>query len=109
MKILLDECVPWPMHKLFASHSCTSVQAEGWSGIRNSELLKRAADDFDLLITADQNILYQQNLSASSIAILELSTNDLRRILAAAATIQKAVEESLPGQFIRLEVPIVAS
>jgi hypothetical protein len=60
---------------------------------------------FDLLITADQNILYQQNLSASSVAILELSTNDLRRILAAAATIQKAVEEILPGQFIRLEIP----
>jgi predicted nuclease of predicted toxin-antitoxin system len=62
MKILLDECVPWPMHRILAGHSCTSVQAEGWSGIRNSELLKRAEVDFDLLITADQNILYQQNL-----------------------------------------------
>ena len=73
MKILLDGCVPWPMHKLFASHSCTSVQAEGWSGIRNSELLKRVEGDFDLLITADQNIIYQQNLSAGTISILELS------------------------------------
>jgi len=107
MKILLDECVPWPMHKLFASHSCTSVQAEGWSGIRNSELLKRAEADFDLLITADQNILYQQNLSTSTVSILELSSNDLRRIMAADAFIQKAVEEILPGQFVRLEVPVL--
>ncbi|HEV8368329.1 MAG TPA: DUF5615 family PIN-like protein [Pyrinomonadaceae bacterium] len=53
MKILFDECVPWSMHRFLASHSCTSVEAEGWSGIRNSDLLKRAEADFDLLITAD--------------------------------------------------------
>ena len=104
MKILLDECVPWPMRSLFADHSCTSVQANGWSGIRNSELLKRAEADFDLLITADQNILYQQNLSGHTISILELSTNDLRRILAAAKSIQQAVEGIRPGQFVRLDL-----
>jgi len=65
MKVLFDECVPWPMYRLLASHACTSVQAQGWSGIRNSELLKKAENDFDLLITADQNILYQQNLAGS--------------------------------------------
>ena len=107
MKVLFDECVPWPMHRLLASHSCITVQAQGWSGIRNSELLKRAQDDFDLLITADQNILYQQNLAGATISILELSTNDLRRIMAAAVTIQNAVEEILPGQFVRLEIPSV--
>jgi predicted nuclease of predicted toxin-antitoxin system len=104
MKILLDECVPWPMRTLFANHSCTSVQAEGWSGIRNSELLKRAEGSFDLLITADQNIAFQQNLSSNTLAILELSTNDLRRIQAAAEAIQRAVEEINPGEFVRLHV-----
>jgi hypothetical protein len=80
------------------------VQAEGLSGIRNSELLKRAEAGFDLLITADQNIAYQQNLASSTIAILELSTNDLRRIQCAAEVIQKAVDEIGPGQFVRLSV-----
>ena len=83
MRILLDECVPWPMRTLLAGHSCTSVQTEGWSGLRNSELLKKAENNFDLIITADQNLPYQQNLSSSTIAILELSTNDLRRIQSA--------------------------
>ena len=92
------------MRRLLANHSCTSVQAEGWSGIRNSELLKRAEATFDLLITADQNIVYQQNLSGSTISILELSTNDLRRILAAAALIQQAVEKIQPGQFVTLDI-----
>lgn len=83
MNILLDECVPWPMHQLFIGHSCTSVQAEGWSGIRNRDLLQRAEGRFDLFVTSDQNTRYQQNLAGHNIAILELSTNDLRRIEAA--------------------------
>jgi hypothetical protein len=104
MKILLDECVPWPMRALLANHTCSSVQAEGWRGVRNSELLKRAEATFDLLITADQNIRFQQNLSSSTIAILELSTNDLRLIQSAADAIQKAVEGISAGQFVRLNV-----
>ena len=69
-----------------------------------AKLLKKADNDFDLLITADQNILYQQNLAGSTISILELSTNDLRRIVAAAPLIQRAVEEIRPGQFVRLDI-----
>ena len=92
------------MRTLLANHRCTSVQAEGWSGIRNSELLKRAEAQFDLLITADQNMRFQQNLSSSAIAILELSTNDLRLIQSAEEAIQKAIEEISSGQFVRLDV-----
>ena len=77
------------MHRLLPQHSITSVQAQGWSGIRNSDLLRRAESDFDLFITSDQNIRYQQNLTGQRIAILELSTNDLRRIRAAAALIEE--------------------
>ena len=48
MRILLDECVPWPMHKFLDGHSCSSVQDQGWSGIKNGELLQRAEGEFDL-------------------------------------------------------------
>jgi hypothetical protein len=107
MKILLDECVPWPMHRLLTSHSCTSVQAQGWSGIRNGDLLQRAESEFDLFITSDQNIRYQQNLAGRRIAILELSTNDLRRIQAARSLIDEAVENTQPNEFTHLTVPRV--
>jgi len=90
---------------MLANHSCTSVQAEGWSGIRNSELLSRAESKFDLLITADQNIQYQQNLTSSTIAILELSTNDLRRNQAAVQMIQQAIDDIRSGQYAKLKVP----
>jgi len=104
MRILLDECVPWPMHRLLPQHSVTSVQAQGWSGVRNSELLRRAKAQFDLFITSDQNIRYQQNLAGQGIAILELSTNDLRRIRAAAKLIEEAVSKIQPADLKRLEI-----
>jgi len=105
MKILLDECVPWPMHRLLSNHRCTSVQAQGWSGIRNGDLLQRAETEFDLFITSDQNIRYQQNLAGRRIAILELSSNDLRRIEAASALIEGAVGKMQPNEFKHLTVP----
>ena len=105
MKVLLDECVPWPMHKLLAGHDCTTAQIRGWGGIKNGDLLRQAEDEFELFVTSDQNMRYQQNLAGRQIAILELSTNDLRRILAAAALIQVAVAAIKPGDFQHLEIP----
>ena len=105
MKILLDECVPWPMHKLLAGHDCTTAPKRGWGGVKNGDLLGLAEGRFDLFITADQNIRYQQNIAGRSIPILELSTNDLRRIEAAAKVIQSAVAEIQPKQFRQLEIP----
>src|ERR1041385_8122578 len=99
MRILLDEWVPWTMHKLLAGHECTSAQKCGWGGVKNGELLRLAENKFGLFITADQNIRYQQNLAGFHIAILELSTNDLRRIQAAAAVIRSTIDALQPGQF----------
>ena len=105
MRILFDECVPWPMHRLLTGHSCTSVPTQGWSGIKNGELLQRAEGEFDLFITSDQNIRYQQNLAGKLIAILELSTNDLRRIQASRTLIVEAIEKIKPAEFQHLDIP----
>ena len=105
MRILLDECVPWPMHKLLAGHECTTAQKRGWGGIKNGDLLGLAEREFDLFITSDQNIRYQQHLAGRAISILELSTNDLRRICAFAAQIQAAVGSTKKGELRRLDVP----
>ena len=100
MKILLDECVPWPLHKFL------TVQQSGWGGIKNGDLMRLAEKEFDLFITSDQNIRYQQNLAGRQIAILELSTNDYRRIQSAAALIQSIVATMQPREFRRLEIPL---
>lgn len=105
MRVLLDECVPWPMHNLMVGHVCTTVQKRGWAGIQNGELLRRAEGEFDLFITSDQNIAYQQKLSGRRIAIIQLSTNKLRRILAADILIGSTVARIQPGEFVSLAIP----
>jgi hypothetical protein len=92
------------MHELFSGHQCVTAQTRGWGGIKNGELLQKAEGEFDLFVTADQNIRYQQSLTGRRIPILELSTNDLRRILAASAQIQDAVATIQPGEFRRLDI-----
>ena len=105
MNILLDECVPWPIHKLLTGHTCTTAQRRGWGGIKNGELLRLAEGEFDPFITSDQGIRYQQNLAGRRIAIIELSTNKLRRITAGAEPIRSAIAAMRPAEFRRLELP----
>lgn len=105
MRILLDECVPWPMHKLLVGHLCTTAQREGWGGLKNGDLIQMAQAEFDLFITSDQNIRYQQNLRSRHIAVLEVSTNDLRRIQRAGALLCQTVLTMSPGEFRHFIVP----
>jgi len=105
MKVLLDECVPWPVHKLLVEHVCKTAQQCGWGGTKNGDLLRLAEKNFDVFITSDQNIRYQQNLANRQIAILELSTNDLRRIQSASELVKAAISSLQPREFRRLEIP----
>jgi len=59
------------MHQILAGHNCTTAQREGWGGKKNGELLRLAETRFELFITSDQNIRYQQNLAGFRIAILD--------------------------------------
>ena len=105
MRILLDEFMPEPMKQALGKHESQTVRDCGWGGIRNGELLDRAEGDFDLFITADQNLQYQQNLSGRRVAILEVSTNNLRRILAAEASLLSAIDQVAAGKFHQLRIP----
>jgi hypothetical protein len=93
------------MRHLFAGHVCKTAQHMGWTGKKNGELLRLAEAAFDVFVTSDQNIRYQQNLSGRRIAIVELSTNKLRRIRAAADLIQGAIQNIRPGDFIQVKIP----
>jgi len=105
MRILLDECVPWPMRRMLAGHECTTAQRRGWGGVKNGDLIRLAEGEFDLFITSDQNLRYQQNLAGRGLPILVLSTNDLRRILAGSNAIQATVVGMQLAQFVELEIP----
>ena len=72
MRILLDESVPRRLGAFLLGHETATVSRLGWTGIKNGRLLALAADKFDVLLTADQNIEYQQNLSTLPMAVLVL-------------------------------------
>jgi hypothetical protein len=82
MRIIFDENIPWPMVEWLAGHEVTTVQKQGWSGIANGDLIQRIDGHFDLFITSDKNLRYQQNLRERKIAILELPTNRLPKLVA---------------------------
>ena len=77
MKILLDESVPRLLKLRLPQLNISTVQEMGWTGVQNGELLRRAEELFDILITADQNLRYQQNLSGHKLAILVLPSNQV--------------------------------
>lgn len=100
MKILLDESVPVQVRNGLAGHDLRTVVEIGWRGRTNGELLASAeAEGFDLLITADKNLRYQQNLSGRVIAILELWTNHRPTLEQNFSRIRAAAEAVQPGEF----------
>lgn len=72
MRILLDESLPRPLARLLPGHEVRTVAQMGWSGTRNGPLLALAAADFDVLLTADQNLEHQQDLRTLPIAVVIL-------------------------------------
>lgn len=104
MKVLLDECVPWPMHKILTGHTCSTVQSQGWGGIKNGDLLQLAEGKFVLSLPLT-NIRFQQNITGRRLAILELSANDINRIQSARELIEETIETIGPDEFRRLILP----
>jgi hypothetical protein len=72
MKLLLDECTPKRLKVDFPGHEVFTVEQAGLKGLKNGELIIVASSRFDVLITVDQNLPFQQNIAIDSIAILIL-------------------------------------
>ena len=80
MRILFDECVPKRLYKLLPGHDIKTVQEAGWTGVKNGELLKKASESFEVLISVDRNLAFQQNLRNLAIPVLVMhsATNRLK-------------------------------
>jgi len=83
VKILLDECVNQRFRRDLVGHDVVTVQESGWAGKKNGELLALAAKTYQVFITVDRNLYFQQNLSAFSIAVLVLAAHKQARRLKA--------------------------
>jgi predicted nuclease of predicted toxin-antitoxin system len=78
MRVLLDECVPRPLRSELTDHGVRTVAEMGWSGIKNGELLKKAAAEFDCFLTVDRNLQFQQAVDRLPLAVIVIRANDNR-------------------------------
>ncbi|MEO8649614.1 MAG: hypothetical protein ABI539_10655 [Acidobacteriota bacterium] len=102
MKTIIDECVPSIVKHGLPERGIVSVQDIGWSGIKNGQLLKLVAADFDVFITSDKNLRHQQNLSALDLAIILLPSNQVPVVRDVLPQIDAAVSSIKPQTFIEL-------
>ena len=105
MRILLDECIPKKLKNSLATHEWRGVHDEGWTGKQNCELLTLAErSGFQVFITIDRGIEYQQNLKPRSIAVLLIRTksNRLVDLLPQVPEILKVLGSLQPGQLTKV-------
>lgn len=102
MKILFDQGTPAPLRDALPGHEVATAQEMAWSDLGNGELLRAAEAKFDLLITTDQNLRFQQNLAGKRLAILVLSTTSWPRIRREAAKVVAAVAAIAPGEVVEV-------
>ena len=105
MRILLDEQLPRQLARAIAGHEVSTVQRQGWSGLKNGELLRRAAAQrFDAFVTADQNLAFQQNLAGSPLRVVVLlaPTNVLDDLLPLIPELHGALEAAQAGEIVRV-------
>jgi len=104
VKILLDECTPHVLKKLLTGFEIKTVQDQDWSGITNGALLRLAEEHFDVFITSDQNLKYQQNLAGRQLAIIQLPTNQVPLVIKLAPKVQAALEKIQTGEFVKIRI-----
>jgi len=104
MRLLLDECLPKPLRRHLAGHEVTTVPEAGFAGVKNGALLRRMSGQFDVFVTVDANLKYQQNLSALKVGVVVLRahSNDLSDLLPLVPRVLVALETIQPGVVIEI-------
>jgi len=104
VRILFDECLPRPLARQIAGHSVKTVQEEGWAGKSNGTLLSLMLDRFDIFITVDRNLVFNEDVSGLKVGVLVLHarSNRLEDLEPMVPKILATLEEMRSGQIVHL-------
>ena len=106
MRVLFDQGTPVPLRQELADHSVSTAYELGWATLKNGDLLLYAeAQGFEVLVTTDTNLRYQQNLAARRIAVVVLSTTSWPRIRLVVERVAIAVNSASVGSYAEVSVP----
>jgi predicted nuclease of predicted toxin-antitoxin system len=105
VRILLDKQLPRDLARHLSGHFVRTVQQQGWNGLGNGALLIRAAAaNFEIFVTADQNLQFQQNLAGLPLAVIVLNARStaIAHLMLLVPTLQQAIGEVRPGEVRRV-------
>jgi hypothetical protein len=106
MLILFDHVTPRGIARFLPGHTITRARQRGWDKLSNGDLLAEAERaGFDVFLTADKNIQYQQNLEGRKIAVVVLSTPQWPMVRLHVAEIAAAVNAATPGSYVEVQIP----
>jgi len=105
MRVLLDECVPRTLREQLPGHEVKTVAESGWTGVKNGELLRLAAQRFDVLLTVDRNLEYQQNFVGAALAVIVIHapSNDVATLRPLMIEVLKAMPTAPRGKVTNIE------
>ena len=104
MRILLDESLPRNLKLELPGHDAQTVQKRGWSGLKNGELLREASREFQVFLTGDRNLEFQQNLTTLPIAVIVMVAvnNRIETLRSLVPDVLKALRTIQLGQLVRI-------
>jgi len=107
VRILLDHCVDWRLGRSLPGHDVKSTRDLKWETLRNGRLLAAAAERFDVMLTVDQNIRHQQNLTTLPIAVVVVvnQRNKLADLIRVVPAIEAALRSLQPRTLIEVTAP----
>jgi hypothetical protein len=103
VKILFDQGTPAPLRAALSIHVVITAFERGWSNLGNGDLIREAEREFDVLVTTDKNLEYQQNLKGRKLAILVLPTTSWPKIQPQQGKVAAAIKDIKPGDFLTLD------
>ncbi len=104
--MLLDECVPRRLRRELPGHDVRTVNEMGWSGVKNGPLLRRAAQEFDVFLTVDQGVEYQQNILGLDLAIIVMvaTSSDIDDLRPLMPRVRETLSSASPGILVKVKI-----
>ena len=106
MRVLFDQGTPVPIKRHLIAHQVSVAAELGWDELKNGELLRAAEKEgYDVFVTTDKNLRYQQNLTERSIAIVVIGHSQWPALQPHVQRVVDAVDGAVPGSYVELDIP----